>query len=125
LTGHLVISTLHAGSCAGVFERLAAFCPDVSAIAGSAQLILNQRLVRKLCGQCQGTGCGTCLQTGYCGRVPLGEYLRVTPELRRCIAGRQWEQLEAKPTLLEGAAKLVAEGITDRREVERVLGRTL
>src|SRR5215475_7996983 len=43
LTGHLVISTLHAGSCAGVFERLAAFCPDVSAIAGSAQLILNQR----------------------------------------------------------------------------------
>jgi type II secretory ATPase GspE/PulE/Tfp pilus assembly ATPase PilB-like protein len=125
LTGHLVISTLHAGSCSGVFERLAAFCPDASAIAGSAQLILNQRLVRKLCVQCRGAGCGTCLQTGYHGRVPLAESLRVTPELRRCVTNRDWEQLEAKPTLLDAAAKLIAEGITDRREIERVLGRTL
>jgi type II secretory ATPase GspE/PulE/Tfp pilus assembly ATPase PilB-like protein len=125
LTGHLVISTLHAGSCAGVFERLAAFCPDVSAIAGSTQLILNQRLVRKLCAQCHGAGCGTCLQTGYRSRVPLAEHLRVTPELRHCIANKDWEQLQAKPTLLDSAARLIADGITDRREVERILGRTL
>jgi type II secretory ATPase GspE/PulE/Tfp pilus assembly ATPase PilB-like protein len=125
LTGHLVISTLHAGSCAGVFERLAAFCPDMSAIAGSVQLVLNQRLVRRLCEKCHREGCGTCLQTGYRGRMPLAEFLRVTPELRRSIATREWERLEAKPSLLEAAARLVEEGITDRREVERVLGRTL
>ena len=122
LTGHLVISTLHAGSCAGVFERLAAFCPDASAIAGAVQLVLNQRLVRRLCAQCRGEGCGTCLQTGYRGRLPVAEYLRVTVERRRYVAAKDWEQLEAKPSLLEAAARLVEEGVTDRREVERVMG---
>ena len=89
----------------------------------NSQLILNQRLVRKLCGQCQGAGCGLCLQTGYRGRVPLAEHLRVTPELRGSISAKHWGQLQAKPSLLEEAARLVAEGITDRREADRVLGR--
>src|SRR4029079_4289123 len=40
LTGHLVISTLHAGSCKGVFERLTVLCADRSAIAASVSLIL-------------------------------------------------------------------------------------
>ncbi len=122
LTGHLVISTLHAGSCAGVFERLLAFCPDASAIAASVHLVLNQRLVRRLCPECSGAGCPACLQTGYRGRVPIAEFLRITPEVRRQIAGRQWENLEARPNLLECAAKLVQEGVTNRAEVDRVLG---
>jgi type II secretory ATPase GspE/PulE/Tfp pilus assembly ATPase PilB-like protein len=48
LTGHLVISTLHAGTCKGVFERLLVLCADQSAVASSAELVLN-RLVRRLC----------------------------------------------------------------------------
>src|SRR5213075_2909641 len=75
LTGHLVISTLHAGSCRGVFERLAVLCADRSAVASAVQLVLNQRLIRALCRQCSGAGCATCLQTGYQGRVPLVEWL--------------------------------------------------
>ena len=47
LTGHLVISTLHAGSCRGVFERLLAMCADHSAVASAVELVLNQRLIRK------------------------------------------------------------------------------
>ncbi|HUZ06138.1 MAG TPA: ATPase, T2SS/T4P/T4SS family, partial [Candidatus Paceibacterota bacterium] len=82
LTGHLVISTLHAGSCKGVFERLLAMCADHSAVASAVELVLNQRLIRKLCTKCDGAGCETCLHTGYQGRVPLVEWLRVDEKMR-------------------------------------------
>ncbi|HEX7619095.1 MAG TPA: ATPase, T2SS/T4P/T4SS family, partial [Verrucomicrobiae bacterium] len=82
LTGHLVISTLHAGSCKGVFERLLAMCADHSAVASAVELVLNQRLIRKVCSACEGSGCETCLHTGYCGRVPLVEWLRVDEKMR-------------------------------------------
>src|SRR5262249_58586850 len=49
LTGHMVIATLHAGSCQGVFERLSVLCQDRSAAASSVDLVLNQRLVRRFC----------------------------------------------------------------------------
>src|SRR5450432_3363844 len=57
LTGHLVISTLHAGSCRGVFERLQTLCADHSAVASAVELVLNQRLMRRLCRACGGEGC--------------------------------------------------------------------
>ena len=122
LTGHLVISTLHAGSCAGVFERLFAFCPDASAIGSAAQLILNQRLVRKVCPSCHGSRCEECLHTGYRGRIPLAEHLSITPQQRKRIAVRDWDSFDVHPNLLECAAKLVEEGVTDRAEINRVLG---
>src|SRR5262249_6331312 len=78
LTGHLVISPLHAGSCKGVLERLLALIPDCSAVAASLELILNQRLLRKLCVHCAGKGCAACLNTGYRGRIAAIEALRVT-----------------------------------------------
>ena len=104
LTGHLVISTLHAGSCSGVIERLQTMCADTYAVASSVELILNQRLMRRVCVQC-GAGvqasacsgdtlkrelqrdCETCFGTGYHGRVPVLEWLRlgesVPPASRR------------------------------------------
>ncbi|HEU5396075.1 MAG TPA: ATPase, T2SS/T4P/T4SS family, partial [Verrucomicrobiae bacterium] len=89
LTGHLVISTLHAGSCRGVFERLLVMCPDHSAVASAAELILNQRLIRRLCGSCDGAGCDQCLRTGYSGRVPLVEWLRIDEKTRDVIRRRE------------------------------------
>src|SRR5712672_2606898 len=68
LTGHLVISTLHAGSCKGVFERLLTLSDDPSAVAASLELVINQRLIRRLCQACAGKGCDACLQTGFRGR---------------------------------------------------------
>src|SRR5215467_2618151 len=88
LTGHLVISTLHAGSCRGVFDRLLVLCTDRSAVAASVELVLNQRLVRRLCPECSGQGCASCLQTGFRGRLPIVEYLRVTDALRPRITAR-------------------------------------
>jgi general secretion pathway protein E len=122
LTGHLVISTLHAGSCKGVFERLLAMCPDHSAVAASVELVVNQRLIRALCSVCRGNGCDACLGTGYRGRRPLIELLRITDALRREIAARHLEALAAQPTLLEQAAKLAEAGLTDQNEINRVLG---
>ena len=122
LTGHLVISTLHAGSCRGVLERLLVLCPDRSAVASSLELVLNQRLLRRRCGTCSGKGCPTCLQTGYRGRLPLVEWLRLDQTLHSRIAERNLEGVAARPSLAESAQALVRAGLTDEVEVARVLG---
>lgn len=122
LTGHLVISTLHAGSCRGVFERLLVMCPDHSAVASAVELVLNQRLVRRLCAECAGKGCGACLQTGYRGRVPVVEWLKVNDEMRRRIAARNVGDLIAQPALADNAQVVLRAGLTNQAELNRVLG---
>jgi type II secretory ATPase GspE/PulE/Tfp pilus assembly ATPase PilB-like protein len=122
LTGHLVISTLHAGSCKGVFERLLVLCADQSAVASSIALVVNQRLVRKLCKNCSGKGCESCVHTGYHGRLPVVECLRVTEEMRRQIASRTIDTLAAKPSLADNAQTLVNAGLTNEVELRRVFG---
>jgi type II secretory ATPase GspE/PulE/Tfp pilus assembly ATPase PilB-like protein len=122
LTGHLVISTLHAGSCRGVFERLLAMCADFSAVASAVELVLNQRLIRRLCPSCGGEGCGCCLQTGYSGRVPVVEWLRVDDKMREQIRGRELASLAPVQTLELAARSLVNAGVTNMVEFKRVFG---
>jgi type II secretory ATPase GspE/PulE/Tfp pilus assembly ATPase PilB-like protein len=122
LTGHLVISTLHAGSCKGVFERLLVLCKDHSAVASSVELVLNQRLVRRVCSACSGRGCSDCLGTGYRGRLPVLESLRLKNEARRCVVSGQVEALVAKPSLEDRARALVGCNLTNLAELQRVLG---
>ena len=124
LTGHLVISTLHAGSCRGVMERLRVLCADASAVASSVELVLNQRLLRRICRDCSGKGCASCLQTGYRGRLPVVESFRVTDALRHRVATGDLEGLAAKPSLAENARELVEAGLTNEAELRRVLGVT-
>jgi len=123
LTGHLMISTLHAGSCKGVFERLALLCTDVYALTSAVELVLNQRLIRRLCPGCRGAGCAACLNTGYRGRVPVIEWLRVDETGRRQI--REHGVLTARPehSLETAARQLVEQGITSAAEYERILSR--
>jgi general secretion pathway protein E len=122
LTGHLVISTLHAGSCQGVLERLLVLCKDHSAVASSLELVLNQRLLRRRCPECGGKGCAACLNTGYRGRLPLVEWLRLTDALRRRVAAHELEGITAHPSLAENAQSFVTGGQTTQPEVARVLG---
>jgi type II secretory ATPase GspE/PulE/Tfp pilus assembly ATPase PilB-like protein len=122
LTGHLVISTLHAGSCKGVFERLLVLCRDPSAVASSLELVLNQRLLRRLCPDCLGKGCAECLRTRYRGRLPVVESLRLSDKLRHHILTRELDGLTARPSLADKARELVQAGLTDEGEVRRVLG---
>jgi type II secretory ATPase GspE/PulE/Tfp pilus assembly ATPase PilB-like protein len=122
LTGHLVISTLHAGSCRGVFERLLVMCADHSAVASAVELVLNQRLIRKLCSACNGAGCDACLRTGYQGRVPLVEWLRVDEAMRAKIRQRELTTLVPARPLEESARELLQQGLSNQAEYQRVFG---
>jgi type II secretory ATPase GspE/PulE/Tfp pilus assembly ATPase PilB-like protein len=122
LTGHLVISTLHAGSCRGVLERLLVLCADRSAIASSVALILNHRLVRKLCRHCDGAGCAACLQTGYGGRVPVVEWLRADEKLRGQIRAHTLHEVATQHSLETSARELLQRGVTNETECRRVFG---
>jgi type II secretory ATPase GspE/PulE/Tfp pilus assembly ATPase PilB-like protein len=122
LTGHLVISTLHAGSCRGVFERLLVMCADHSAVASAVELVLNQRLIRKVCSACGGAGCPECLRTGYAGRAPLIEWLRVDAAQREQIRRRELSGLVPAQTLEAAARSLVHQGVTNEAEFKRIFG---
>ena len=122
LTGHLVISTLHAGSCRGVVERLFVMCSDRFAVASALGLVLNQRLVRRLCSACRGDGCESCLRTGYKGRAPLAEWVRVDDVLRERLRAQGAAAIAGFGSLEAAARALAESGVTDERELRRVLG---
>ena len=110
MTGHLVLSTVHAKDSIGTVFRLLDLGVEPYLVASSLNLVLAQRLVRVLCPHCksqrkptpqqslkmgrfvEGTsaicfpvGCTRCLQTGYSGRRALFELLTVTDDLRDVI----------------------------------------
>jgi hypothetical protein len=122
-TGHLVLSTLHAGSCAGVFERMLGMCHDRYAAVSAVDLVVNQRLIRSLCPECSGSGCGNCLQTGYQGRRPLVEWIRVDDALRKRLRTHRANPIKAPSTLEDEAAILVRRKITSRNEVRRMFAK--
>lgn len=122
LTGHQVISTLHAGSCKGVFERLLVMCPDHYAVISSAALVLNQRLVRRVCPACNGSGCAACLKTGYHGRAPILEWVRVDDSLRGALRSGGPEAVRPQQSLEDSARALWQAGVTNEAEFRRLFG---
>jgi type II secretory ATPase GspE/PulE/Tfp pilus assembly ATPase PilB-like protein len=121
-TGHLVIATLHAGSSRGVFERLFDMCGDRHAAIAAVEMVVNQRLVRRRCAACGGDRCDACLATGYRGRVPLVEWVRVDDTARAGLREQGPRSIEPETSLRAAARVLVEDGTTDPREIERVLG---
>ena len=122
LTGHLVISTLHAGSCRGVLERLLVLCPDRSAIAAGLELVVNQRLMRRVCDKCHGAGCETCMGTGYRGRAPVAEWLAVDDGVRTKIRAYDLATIRSARPLEEAARALVKQGVSNEPEFRRIFG---
>ena len=122
LTGHQVISTLHAGSCKGVFERLLVMCPDHYAVASSVALVLNQRLIRRLCRECEGRGCASCLQTGYRGRAPIVEWFHLNESIRNQLRTHGPGVVQPAQNLAQSAQALVSSGITNAAEVKNLFG---
>ena len=123
LTGHLVISTLHAGSCKGVFERLMVMCPDHYAVISAVELVMNQRLMRRLCDQCRGAGCVKCLQTGYHGRVPVIEWFQLNDSVRADLRKQGPEAVQPTHSLDDAVAELCRNKVTSEAEGNRLLGR--
>ncbi len=108
LTGHLVLSTLHANDAVGVVARLANMGVEPHLIASALLLAGAQRLPRRVCNRCRevvhpsrqiieqlglpaegtyakGKGCAECRGTGLDGRVGLLEAIPMTAELRRWV----------------------------------------
>ncbi len=129
LTGHKVISTVHAGSSGEVIMRLLEIGLEPAVIASSLDLIVAQRLLRKVCGSCGGEGCDSCAQTGYRGRIPAAESLMADEDVRALIRNNPDEKgirsfLESRGfrTIADSADSLREQGITDAAELKRVIG---
>ncbi len=128
LTGHLVISTIHAGTAAGVVERLLDMGVEPHVLTASLSCVLAQRLVRRLCPDGPG-GCPACQGTGYRERQVVAELLEATDPLRRAISRRapRAEVEEAAVAggmtpLREAGEELVRRGVTSAEELSRVMG---
>ena len=119
MTGHLVIATLHAGSCRGVVERLNALTDDPHLVAGQLRLILNQRLVRRICTDCSGGGCGSCFDSGLRGRVPHLEMLRVEEAKREAIAAKRLAKLAPTFSFEQSREHLLGQALTSETEINR------
>jgi type II secretory ATPase GspE/PulE/Tfp pilus assembly ATPase PilB-like protein len=129
LTGHLVLSTLHAGSACGVIGRLLDMGVEPYLLTSGLRAVLNQRLLRRLCPACGAGGCERCAGTGYKGRLLVAELLTLDAPLRQAILARSdTAMLEAvagrreRQTLRAAAGRAVADGLTTPHEIERVLG---
>jgi type IV pilus assembly protein PilB len=112
LTGHLVLSTLHTNDAPSTITRMIDMGIEAFNVASAVNLVVAQRLVRRICKECKGehkytdvelaalgtdletlrsikfmkgTGCDTCSGTGYKGRAGLYEVMALSPELRRMI----------------------------------------
>lgn len=122
-TGHLVLSTLHTNSAAATINRLFNMGIPAYNLAASLQLIIAQRLARKLCPKCKticdmppsvlielgftaqqlaektiykAVGCNQCT-AGYKGRMGIYEVVKITPELADLIMqGASPRVIEAK-----------------------------
>ena len=127
LTGHLVLATLHTNDAASAITRLTDMGVEPFLLSSSLLGVLAQRLVRKLCTTCLGTGCDACSQTGYQGRTGVFELLVVDETIRSQIHGQAPEdEIRAAARtggmrlMREDGERLIAAGITSREEVLRV-----
>src|SRR5262249_33844197 len=112
LTGHLVLSTLHTNDAPSTITRMIDMGIEPFNVSSAVNLIVAQRLVRRICGGCKkehtytadelkalgtnsadwegitfykGEGCEQCSGSGYKGRAGLYEVMALSAELRRMI----------------------------------------
>jgi type IV pilus assembly protein PilB len=116
LTGHLLLSTFHANNSATAIPRFIDMGVERFLISSTLELIISQRLVRRICDTCKvsysvskkeleemgngmsdhfggktttlykGKGCNACSHTGYKGRIGVFEFIKSSPELQDLIS---------------------------------------
>ncbi len=128
LTGHLLLSTLHANSAIASIPRLIDMGVDPYLVASTLSLVIAQRLVRKVCVHCIGLGCDVCANSGYKGRTILSETLIIDDEMRKYIMSRisiseisRYGRASGMISMYEDGMEKVEKGITTKEEVLRVL----
>jgi len=134
LTGHLVLATLHTNDSPSSIPRLIDIGIEPYLITSSLLAAMAQRLLRRTCVTCAGTGQGTagrcdvCYGTGYKGRMAVYEIMTMDDELRRLTATRadaislyDAAKRGGFHPMREDALEKVRMGLTDEAEVYRVL----
>ena len=147
LTGHLVLSTLHTNDAPSTVTRLVNMGIEPFLVAASLNVVVAQRLCRRICKDCKvvdtsikpeflvacgispasaekivvhkGSGCPTCNNTGYKGRVAIYEVLDMTPAIKEILLrGGSVDEIkktaikEGMKTLRMCALTKVAQGLT-------------
>jgi type IV pilus assembly protein PilB len=149
LTGHLVFSTLHTNSTLAAIERLLDLGVKPLLVTTATNLIVAQRLARRICMSCRGpyvpsahtlrklhiqaggheflhgSGCAACAHTGYSGRVGIFEILRLTPRLKELVNHRATESEMTEAAIESGTRFLLEDALLKVRQglttVEEVL----
>jgi len=140
LTGHLVLTTLHANDCLRAVSRFISMGVPPYLLADSLALSQAQRLVRRLCGQCkrmvavtpqqriiftankvplppevthlyEAEGCPECRETGYRGRIALMELCPIDHEIADLIAINAPQGQMRKIASAQGLRTLYQEGL--------------
>lgn len=133
LTGHLVLSTLHANDAPSTLTRLIDIGIKPYLVGSSLCLVMAQRLVRKICPNCIsdytptdsellqagiskedaakyefkiGQGCVHCDNTGFAGRQGIFELLEITPEIRALIFESKNQDIIRAKALEQGMRSL-------------------
>jgi type IV pilus assembly protein PilB len=142
LTGHLVLSTLHTNDAPSTITRMIDMGIEPFNVSSAVNLIVAQRLVRRICKDCKaehtyapeelkalgvtadefagitffkGKGCETCAGSGYKGRAGLYEVMALSPELRRMILkGASTAELQQQ-AVSEGMLTLRMDGLVKIR----------
>jgi type IV pilus assembly protein PilB len=150
LTGHLVLSTLHTNDACSAITRLVNMGVEPYLIGAALNMVLAQRLVRRVCSKCRetyeparslrktldrmgfecdtfhkGVGCRSCRNTGYRGRIAVHELLLITDDMRDAIVANPNVSHLRKLAVRDGMVELRADGFRKVREgittVEEIL----
>lgn len=140
LTGHLVLSTIHTNNASATISRLINMNVEQFLIASSLNLIIAQRLVRKLCNECKepyhpdiktltglgfldsdiakvrfykAKGCSVCNKTGYKGRIAIYEVLNVGDDIKNKIY-KNANEFEIEKLAVKNGMKTLKESAKDK-----------
>ena len=142
LTGHLVLSSIHANDAVSVLFRLMDLGAEPYLISSTLVGIVAQRMVRRICTHCRGryqpaveeqiayeeefkqqpatfysgAGCNLCANTGYLGRTGLFEILVISEEIRRMLLGNTSAGDIRAEAIKEGMVTMKRDGMLKVKE---------
>jgi type IV pilus assembly protein PilB len=138
LTGHLVLSTFHTNDAPSAISRLLYMGIERYLLASALNVVIAQRLVRKICDHCKepvtlneealkhlgidnerakdsvfyhGRGCPACGETGYLGRLPIFEFLDVDTDISEKIIESATESQIREASRKKGYGGLLDSGV--------------
>ncbi|MFA6476291.1 MAG: GspE/PulE family protein [Candidatus Paceibacterota bacterium] len=142
LTGHLLLSTFHANNATTAVPRFIDMGVEPFLVGSTLELVVAQRLVRRICDSCKvsetmtkakidklgpevgkyfeaksytfyrGKGCETCSHTGFKGRVGVFEFLTTSPDLQDLIGKSPSTKEVADLVRAQGFKTMFEDGVT-------------